>query len=254
MEKNIALCLFCKDENEFLKEWIEYHLSLNVDHIFIFDNKSKKPLKDELKNINHKNKVTIESFDQTTINKQNRCYNQVIKDKKEFKWIGFIDTDEFVVLLKHKNLFDKINQYQNYAALGVFWRVFGSNGHISKQSSQILSYTKRTKLTSERNQRIKSFIQPKLADSAINPHFFLLKNGEICVDENKNQLLSQIGTHTSKEIWINHYVLRSREDFQNKIKRGGGNGLIKKWKYFEDIDAEVTENDFTLKNQTTLFL
>ena len=34
----IAICLICKDENQYLEEWLNYHRSLGFNHFFIYDN------------------------------------------------------------------------------------------------------------------------------------------------------------------------------------------------------------------------
>jgi len=48
--KTIALTIMCKNENVDLKENIEYHTLLGIDHFIIYDNNSKHPLKEDLKN------------------------------------------------------------------------------------------------------------------------------------------------------------------------------------------------------------
>ena len=44
MKNYLALCLMCKDEGHYLKEWCTYHFKLGVEHIYIYDNLSKVPL------------------------------------------------------------------------------------------------------------------------------------------------------------------------------------------------------------------
>jgi len=246
-KKYVAICLFCKNENEYLKEWIEYHLSLDVDHIFIYDNNSKSPLANELRHINCKNKVTVELYNEHTQGRHVRCYNKILKEKKEYKWLGFIDTDEFIVVKGDRKLPEILNDYKDYAGLALYWRMFGSNNHITKQSSQILPYTKRSKLGFIENNHVKSFIKPEFAIRAINEHFFEFK-GNFCVDENKERVYSARQKHTSNSIWINHYVLRSREEFYEKISRGSDSP--KDFKFFEKIEKDCNEvNDFELRDQ-----
>ena len=35
---NTAICCIAKYENRYLKEWVDYHMELGFDQIFIFDN------------------------------------------------------------------------------------------------------------------------------------------------------------------------------------------------------------------------
>ena len=47
----LALCCIVKDEDEYLQEWIKYHLKIGVQHFFIYDNESKTPVSDTLKTL-----------------------------------------------------------------------------------------------------------------------------------------------------------------------------------------------------------
>jgi hypothetical protein len=45
-----------------------------------------------------------------------------------------------------------------------------------------------------------------------------------------------------ERLLLAHYVLKSREDFQAKMQRGGGRGIRRGIDYFERIDAAATED------------
>lgn len=138
MNNYVALCLFCKDENEYLDEWITYHLSIGVEHIFIYDNMSKKPIKKSVDKFIKLGKVSVELVTDDKQGRHCRVFNKCINDNGDkYKWIGFIDTDEFIVLKNNKSLASFLKDYENFAALGVYWLCFGSNQKISKQKSQI---------------------------------------------------------------------------------------------------------------------
>jgi hypothetical protein len=53
---------------------------------------------------------------------------------------------------------------------------------------------------------------------------FIYKNGKYCVNENKKRITGPFNKpYTYNFIQLNHYVTLSREDFEDKRKRGGGN-------------------------------
>lgn len=226
MNNYIALCLFCKDENEYLEEWINYHLFIGVNHIFIYDNNSTIAIKNTVKNYIDEKQVTVIEVTDNNPGRQCRAYNKcIIEHGYKFNWIGFIDTDEFIVIKNGMNIIEFLKPYENFAALGIYWLCFGSNGKKKKQKSQIKSYTMRSEYTFHANNHIKSIVQPKYVKNKVSadPHTFIYNPGYFQVDENKNKLSGPIGIHTSNKIQLNHYVLRSLEDFENKMKRGGGN-------------------------------
>ncbi len=45
----LSLCLVCKDENNYLAEWLNYHILMGVERFYIYDNDSQIPVRDTLK-------------------------------------------------------------------------------------------------------------------------------------------------------------------------------------------------------------
>lgn len=44
----LSLCLICKDENDYLPEWLDYHILMGVDRFYIYDNESRVSLREGL--------------------------------------------------------------------------------------------------------------------------------------------------------------------------------------------------------------
>ena len=40
MKYSVSLCLIFKNEAPFLKEWLDYHLTVGVDHFYLYNNNS----------------------------------------------------------------------------------------------------------------------------------------------------------------------------------------------------------------------
>ena len=40
LKYEVSLCLIFKDEGRFLKEWLDYHLTIGIDHFYLYDNNS----------------------------------------------------------------------------------------------------------------------------------------------------------------------------------------------------------------------
>ena len=36
----LSLCLICKDENDYLAEWLDYHILAGVERFYIYDDDS----------------------------------------------------------------------------------------------------------------------------------------------------------------------------------------------------------------------
>lgn len=217
----VSLCIMCKDDTSALKENISYHRLIGVDHFFIYDNLSKVPIKHSLKG----NDITI--IEWSDINKVSQCkaYDHCIKEyKNSSDWIGFIDTDEFIVLKDNCiNIKDFLKDYLNFGGVGMQWKCFGSSGIINRSTSIINNFIHAS--CTDDDVHIKTILQPKYVISSDgNPHAFKYKSSKYCVNENFKRIDGPYNkpiTHT--KIQLNHYVTRSREDFEDKRRRGGGN-------------------------------
>jgi hypothetical protein len=219
----VAVCIMCKNENEYITENVKYHLALGFDHIIVYDNMSTIPLQKTLADIQN---VTVIRWSSNDLGSQCKAYDNCLKTHgSKFNWIAFIDTDEFIVLKKTTNIKDFLNAYSSYAAVGIQWKCFGSSGHKKKKKSVINSYLNATDIGLSHNKHIKSIVQPKWTKrSSGDPHHFKFKGDKICVNEHGIKIPGPFNVPpTYDTIQLNHYVTRSREDFDDKKKRGGGN-------------------------------
>lgn len=254
--KYIALCIMCRDDEKALIENIKYHQLIGVDHIIIYDNLSKSPLSRALADMPN---VTVHLWQDCERGSQLRCYDSCLaKYRNEFKWIGFIDTDEFIVIKDGStNIKDFLKPYEQYGGLGINWKCFGSSGHLKIQDSIIDNYEYAVDLSD--NEHIKSIVNTKhVIGSWGNPHTFKYNTGYFCVNENEKRI---VGVHNNafsspsshNKIQLNHYVTRSREDFDAKVKRGGGNARHTRtlteanWERFQGGRIDTSIKDFLKK-------
>jgi hypothetical protein len=124
---------------------------------------------------------------------------------------------------------------------------FGSSGHLTKQKSIINSYLKGIP---HDKGLIKSIVNTDYVNECKNPHSFSYKNGYYCVNELGIKIISEQYNAFSlpisqTKIQINHYITRSLEEFEIKLKRGGGNNKksrgIKLRKRFDDLEVNGKE-------------
>jgi hypothetical protein len=254
--KYIALCIMCKDDEAALIENIEYHTLIGVDHFIIYDNLSKRPLREALKGMSN---VTVHTWADCEPYSQIRCYDTCLAGyRTSFRWIGFIDTDEFIVIKDgSKSIKDFLKGYERFGGLGINWKCFGSSGHLQRQQSIIESY--RHAVDVGDNDHIKSIVNTQYVIGPhgphSNPHTFRYAEGHYCVNEDGKQIksphnnaLNSPATHRKAQ--INHYVTRSRQDFEAKQRRGGGNARHTRvlseefWSRFQDGQIDTSIHDF----------
>ena len=125
----VAVCAIFKNESVFLKEWLEYHLLIGVEHFYLYNNFSEDNYQDILAPYIEKGQVTLTEwpvqFGQLPAYKD--CFQ---KAKDETRWIAYIDLDEFICLRREQNIRNWIQKYDKYPTVYVNWKQFGTSGRL----------------------------------------------------------------------------------------------------------------------------
>ncbi|MBC3538721.1 glycosyltransferase family 92 protein [Rufibacter sediminis] len=217
MKNFLSLVIIVKDEDAYLKEFIEYYRMLGVDHFYFYDNDSAVPVKSILKEYDNKT-VTINKIVGKA--KQMEAYKHFLfYYGKDSRWAGFIDLDEFIVPKTTYSLTEFLKDYEYADALGVNWVLFGHNDHEIKPAGLVTeNYIKRE---FRQNVHIKSIVNPRKALYAANPHFIVMKDGSHYVDAKHSPITSAFNeNHTIDVVQMNHYFTKSAEEFIKKARRG----------------------------------
>lgn len=240
---DVAICCIAKNEGPYLREWIEYHLKIGVSKFFVYDNESQEPIANVLSDYIALGIVNVELV--AGFQKQRHAYKQCLANHgKEAKWIAFIDVDEYIVPKTSTNIVEFLTPYERYGGFALSWLVFGSNGHLMKPGrTQYESYTQRSLKTEPINTHIKTIVQPRfVAKVPADPHHFLYKRGKYCVNENFQKVEGSRTPNSTATIQLNHYFLRSLDEFRQKIERGRADGgLLRTIDDFYALDKEANK-------------
>ena len=135
LKYNVSLCLIFKDEAPFLKEWLDYHLTIGVDHFYLFNNNSTDNYLEVIQPYIDNHTVTLTQW--PLEQSQSKCYRYCLETfRNETNWIGYIDADEFVCPKKYTNINSWIKKWRKYPAVKVDWLQFGTSGNIHHNYSQ----------------------------------------------------------------------------------------------------------------------
>lgn len=231
----IGLVCIAKDENQYFDEWIRHHLKVGFDHVFIYDNNSKEPIRIAQDLITC---VSINGWEDTNFGSQSRAYMDACIEYDNFEYLAFFDVDEFY-MSNTMNVKIDLESLDFPIALGIYWRIYG-NPEPFETRQPIENYTQW-----HGDKHIKSIIQPTFVKSFPDPHKAELINEKkgMYIDENNNQIVSPIGVHTSNNIWIKHIFTRSRVEFAEKMERGDANTREKNrtWSDFEYYNSLCVE-------------
>lgn len=270
MNKNyLSLCMNFKNEEPYLKEWLDFHILVGVDHFYLYDNNSNDSYEKILEPYRKKGLVTLHKSDKNPI--KPISYEYTLKNySSENRWIGFIDCDEFVVPSKLEDLKQILEEFEQYPAVCPNWKMFGSNNLEEKPSGLVLeNYYKRQDERDKRTSQhhIKSFVDPKKTiPKYINPHYFLydtfLSFPKIPAAVNENFKTIDGNTSSCLEIdngcrlafspeisydkfSVHHYWCRSRSEFMGRkmMKPRDDNGLQRQNAEKEFLDYNSISNE-----------
>jgi hypothetical protein len=221
--KYLGLCAIVKDEDPFLEEWICHHALLGVEAFIIYDNGSAYPVRRRLRSFMNDSFLTV--VDMRGKARQMIAYSHCLRNfGSDFRWIGFLDLDEYVVPKRTNDLRVLLQDYEDAAALGINWQCFGTNGHRTRpRGTQLENYV--LALDSEYwRQHIKSFVWPQSVAGIWSPHFAVPLQGGHTVNE-RHEPVADVHSPFSAEFGqINHYYYRSWQDYHKKMLRGRPDG------------------------------
>ena len=234
----VALTCIAKNEDNYIKEWVDYHTKLGFDQVFIYQNdwRCGVPL----------DNATLIEFDGH--GRQQEAYNNFLRHwYNHYDWVMFLDADEFLVLKKHSNIKEFIQDYQQHNIIGINWVIFGNNGLTFDGNYSVLSrFTKRQVGVFHLVKCIVK-VDPNILWDVHNAVY--LK----AVDTNHRVFKTGIHEHGDDTIaQINHYFCKTWDEFCIKRNRGRADMtpndplFIKKESDFEAHNLNEIEDTFAL--------
>lgn len=235
-KEKIAICCIAKNENLYIREWVEYHKTLGIDHITIYDNNDidgeyfHDVLSDYIKTgfcniIDYRGRKVCQL---AAYNDYYQKYNSL------FDWIAFIDCDEFITLGKNaKGTLKSIlhsKRFIFYQMLHINWMCFGDNNQldydvratIQRFPTPIYPLDFQWHLPFPENNHVKTIVRGGLKNVYwIHPHYCCTPYYYCC-----NALGNRIDTESPftpynfSYIYLRHYRTKSIGEYVKKIQRG----------------------------------
>lgn len=226
----IALCCIAKCENLYLSEWVNYHLNLGFDHIYIYDNNDTDGERCEdvigKENPNVTVLTTYIGKKQKGCETQIRAYNDFYKTfGKKYDWVLFSDVDEFLVLNKHTNVNDYISSItdKKTKCVKLNWKCYGDNEQLHYENKPVVERFTKECDNKEENRFYKSFYKTKISGfELINVHYSLYVSTIVDCDGNEMKYEKNVKTKTvnTNSAYFAHYVTKSADEYyQIKKKR-----------------------------------
>ena len=202
----VALVCVAKWEDYYLDEWLEYNNKLGFDKIIMYQNDWRTDIE--------KPYLIKEVCDGRSI--QVPLYNQVLRTNTEYDWIAFIDCDEFIVLKKHNNIKDFINEYKDRTnIISLNWYFHGNMGIEKRTCNSLLKmFPKRNK---DVNEHIKVIVNTRTNQQMMLPHNCFNPS----MDTNGNTFTGPFHPNGPTDVaYISHFHNKTKEDWEIRCRRG----------------------------------
>lgn len=241
----ISLCAIFKNEGPFIKEWLEFHLMMGVDHFYMYNNNSTDDYMLVLQPYVEKGIVTLTEWPDTPgqLSAYTHFYNTY---RYESQWVSFLDMDEFICPRYAKDIPTWLEDYKQYPLIMLYWRVFGTSGQMAHDYSKpvIEQYTVcRDKLSTCGKLLWNTDYDINELHLGMMHNFDIIKNGKIIPPVNAWKYYVKYNIHrtdnSEPNIQVNHYWSKAFEIYQKKHQKGSA-VFGKSWKTFDKF--LLTEN------------
>lgn len=265
-----TICAIAKHENAYINDWVNYHLALGIDHIYLYDNNE-----DDYPNVQNfiEQKKSVTIIPAKTINDVEFCdwqvnrYNDFIENySKLYDWCAFIDIDEYIWLdnMDIKTFLSKVpdNKYN----IVLHWKTYGDDDIIEgDESIPVYNRIVKPKITKQFNV-VKSIVNFKANPNyyAFSPHHFTneLSNTPLCLDCNLQQaniqmffLKESYETLNDYKCYIKHYQTKTLSEFlKYKIHQHASLSTDNNIEYFFLINKKTPEKIKYIKDKLNIDL
>ena len=256
-KSHACICTLGKEENKYIREWVEHYKKYGIDKIFLYDNNNINGERFETVIHDYIEEGFVEVLDwrgQTKLvyKVMNDCYN---KNNKNYDWLLFYELDEFIHLSNILNIKDFLKEkkfvncqiiYLNLIEHDDNNQLFYNNRSLFERFPNIVS-----------RQRL-STLQLKMIIKGNIKGLRIKTTAESYLDNTKSKLKTcdgfghQINIKNSRSInpdyhlyYIDHFFSKSTEEFINKLMRGD---IFKTGKELEKYKIQRIKRYFKFNN------
>jgi hypothetical protein len=219
--KRLSTAILCiaRNEQPYLTEWIEHHLKLGFDSIYLVStDECYQDIIDYFDTSEFKSKVSLYHFNQFERGWQISCYNNFFPKVKE-DWLMVLDIDEFLHLGKHENVQCFLNSMDDeISQIQLPWLNLVSQNYFQDKTVDILGSPQ-----GYASDHVKSLVRCKDV-AGINPHAHNIRNsknalssGQELQQNYKHELFVRDTSYYNKHPFVMHCSSRGHFDVLMRV-------------------------------------
>lgn len=229
------VCCIGKNENKYIREFVEWHKYAGITHIRLYDNNDidGERFEDVISDYISSNFVDIIDYRGRKVC-QLTAYEECYKELgKEYDWVLFIDCDEFLSFIDKKNINEWLSNevFNDYDMIHLNWLVHGDSDRVKYTPEPLnFRFNKYIPITKTvaydnipENAHIKTILRGGLDDVfwRSTPHTPYPNNFKCCDDigtpVNGQSPLSNI---SYRGAFLKHFTTKTISEYCEKMKRG----------------------------------
>lgn len=232
----LAIVATVKNEASYIADWMSWHSNAGVTHFYLYDDGSDDNTAELAKKIGGSS-VTIlpwrcrvnDTSTDRLINGQVLAFCHAIQNfGSDYRWMMFIDVDEFVFPKSAKTIPDVLKQLGDASCISLPWHMFGRCGHEVPPPGPIYAnYTQRAAQPISDQKDITNFkciVDPCEVTEVSVHHFSTRRHGETTFNDaglpatRKGRRSSSF--YSARNLQLNHYYSKSEQELRHKLSRG----------------------------------
>lgn len=213
----LSLGAIFQNEAPYLKEWIEYHRIVGIEHFWLYNNESEDNYLEILQPYIDEGVVDLIQWPTTAFPSFHHCQMASYRDCLAnsigvTKWLTIIDIDEFIVPVKAKTIPEFLKNYDDFAGILVNWQMYGTSHEPSIPEGKTLVETLVWKAAWDYNENtiVKMILRPERIKRLNLHEAFPQKGFSMTTPQLKGKRKKDIQID---EIRINHYWTRAEDYF-----------------------------------------
>ncbi len=234
-DPKLAIGAIFKNEAPYILEWLAFHRAVGIERFFIADNASDDGSSELLAALDRAGLIRHIPFAGPAGRPpQLPAYAEILRRHAcDADWIAFIDADEFLVPeapgATVQEALGHLWTRPDVGAIAASWASFGSGGEIAARTEPVVErFRRHAGAEHPINRHYKSIVRTTACRGvASTPHAFRLRTGFRTVHPDGSEV-----AHVNPRLpglarsvhWsplrLNHYVVKSREEFERKRRRG----------------------------------
>lgn len=229
---NLAIGAIFKDEAPYLKEWIEFHKLVGVEHFYLYENGSSDDYASVLQPYIDRGEVEVVQWPYTGTSWEHWLYEVqagayqdcVYRTQGKVKWLAIIDIDEFLTPASSNNVLDILEEYEAFGGVGFNWKLFGHSGLWDLKPGKLLIESLVMTAVHDRPTHlgVKCIVRPERVEKCNHPHYMIYKEGFYHVNANKEPCINSDGVTNGvyyDKLAVNHYWSRTGSYLYKKLQR-----------------------------------